>query len=344
MRVLDVDGGTETPRVFGDIVAKDDGPHRRLAGARLALRTSALGRTGGRQCGADTHHQQNLLLAAFSFLHRGAWWWWVCGWYSGAGAGAGGLTGCGVVVVVWRGREGGGQRQAPMYTYVTRDLADMGCHSAAGRVARLVERAPSCAHGGGGCWVRVPAHLFCARGRRSRPPGDRQLRGTLGGTVCACARLPNKSLALSFSVLEQSQTDRSEFPDQTPHILAQHRNRAPSEQGSAVPDATVATRRLRPPRSYCPSAYLPICRTEHTTHGRRHPRPHRHRAPAEPARGMLCPPRPAPPAPCALSALTPDPGPGVTPGHAGRRLPAAAGSTHTGQTPIPAGHARHAQP
>lgn len=138
MRVLDVDGGTETPRVFGDIVAEDDGPHRRLAGARLALRTSALGRTGGKQCGADTHHQQNLLLAAFSFLHHGAWWWWVCGWYSRAGAGAGGLTGCGVVVVVWRGREGGGQRQAPMYTYVTRDLADMGCHSAAGRVARLV--------------------------------------------------------------------------------------------------------------------------------------------------------------------------------------------------------------
>lgn len=37
MRVLDVDGGSETSRVFGDVVAEDDGPHGRLAGAGFAL-------------------------------------------------------------------------------------------------------------------------------------------------------------------------------------------------------------------------------------------------------------------------------------------------------------------
>lgn len=240
----------------------------------------------------------------------------------------------------WCGGEGkwadSGRHLHSTYTYVTRDLADTGCHSAAGRVARLVERAPSCAHGGGGCWVRVPAHLFCARGRRSRTDSSAE-----GPCVSARDFLANPSLSLSLSVLEQTEPDRPQsVPSQTQHIPAQHRNRAPSEQGSAVPDATVAS----PPPSNCPSA---ICHLPARTHDPWPPTP----PTASTSRScracsgfvLPAPPRPAP-TPCVLSALTPGPGPGVTPGHAGCRLPAAADPTHTGQTPTPAGHAGHAQP
>lgn len=118
----------------------------------------------------------------------------------------------------------------------------MGCHSAAGRVARLVERAPSCAHGGGGCWVRVPARLFCARGRRSLPlRTDSPAEGP-----CVC---PNKPRALSRSLCwsRQSQTDRRVSSRPTPTDTARQASR----------DLLFQTRQSRLHR--VPIAHLPIC-------------------------------------------------------------------------------------
>lgn len=163
---------------------------------------------------------------------------------------------------------------------------------------------------------------------------DRQLRG---GTVCVCARLPNEppslSLALCAGADRARQTAESPQPD-TAHSRPTPKPRA-KRAGICCSrrDSRVSTAFQLP---ICLSA---ICRTEQRPMAADTP----DRIDIALLQGLLgvCPARPAP---CVLSALTPGPGPGVTPGHAGRRLPAAADPTHTGQTPTPAGHAGHAQP
>lgn len=57
--VFDVYGGPQSPDVFGNIVAEDDAPHGRLAGAALA-------------------HEQDLalLLALGGRVHPGLLWQW----------------------------------------------------------------------------------------------------------------------------------------------------------------------------------------------------------------------------------------------------------------------------
>lgn len=47
--MFDVDGGAEPPRVPGDVVGEDDGPHRRLPGARLAHQQHLLLHDGDRR-------------------------------------------------------------------------------------------------------------------------------------------------------------------------------------------------------------------------------------------------------------------------------------------------------
>lgn len=318
MRVLDVDRGAETPRVFGDIVAEDDGAHRRLAGARLALRKSAL---GGRGETARGRHAPSTGPSSCGLFFPPSWGVVVGGIRGGGGCRAAGWW--------WWGRGVGGQRHST-YTYVTRDLADTGCHSAAGRVARLVERAPSCAHGGGGCWVRVPAHLFCARGRRSRTASSAE-------GPCVSARdfqtNPSLSLALCAGADRARQTAECPQPD-TAHSRPTPKPRAKR----ASRDLLFQTRQSRLHR--VPIAHLPICHLPDRTHDPWPPTP----PTASTSRSCRACSGFVLPAPCVLSALTPGPGPGVTPGHAGCRLPAAADPTHTGQTPTPAGHAGHAQP
>lgn len=73
VRVLDVDGGPETTRIFGDVVTEDDRPHGRLAGAGFALGMSCQ-RCSREPVRQDTYHEEHLLLSALSFLHRDGGW------------------------------------------------------------------------------------------------------------------------------------------------------------------------------------------------------------------------------------------------------------------------------
>lgn len=143
MRVLDVDGGPETARIFGDVVTEDDRPHGRLAGAGFALGMSCQ-RCSREPVGRDTYHEEHLLLPALSFLHRGGGR--RCSLLLVGGCGGGKRGGCGLQS--WWVRGDRGARD-----YLRHALA--GCDRASG--TRVITRCPDTTGGGGGPIGRTPS-------------------------------------------------------------------------------------------------------------------------------------------------------------------------------------------